>query len=199
MSNKVILLIMDGWGLGQIPASDAIAAAHTPFVDSLYSRYPNTKLITSGPAVGLPEGQMGNSEVGHLNLGAGRVVFQELERISQALKNRELDDHPAIEEAVRRSIMAQRPIHLMGLLSDGGVHSHIQHLFALIDLLLRKGAYGLAIHAFTDGRDTDPQSGVQFVQQLLNHIEGKKAALVSLSGRFYAMDRDKRWERIQKA
>ncbi len=199
MSDKAILLIMDGWGLGRVPASDAIAAAHTPFIDSLYSQYPNTELITCGRAVGLPDGQMGNSEVGHLNLGAGRIVYQELERISQALKNHELDDHLAIEEAVRRSLLAQRPIHLMGLLSDGGVHSHIQHLCALIDLLLRKGAYGLAIHAFTDGRDTDPQSGIGYMQQLLDHIQGKKAVIASICGRFYAMDRDKRWERIHKA
>lgn len=198
MSRKAILLIMDGWGLGQVPSSDAIAAAKTPFFDSLYSDYPHTRLTTCGPAVGLPEGQMGNSEVGHLNLGAGRVVFQELERISRALKSNLLDDHPAIEEAVRRSLLSQRPIHLMGLLSDGGVHSHIQHLFDLIDLLLKKGAYGVAIHAFTDGRDTDPQSGLAYMEQLLNHIRDKRAFVSSISGRFYAMDRDKRWERIQK-
>lgn len=157
MSKKLMLVIMDGWGLGLVPASDAIQQAKVPFVTSLYKNYPNSTLVTCGEAVGLPEGQMGNSEVGHLNLGAGRIVYQELQRINVAIKTGELASNPTLLASIDYAKQNNKPLHLLGLVSDGGVHSHTSHLKAICDLCKAKGLSQLYIHAFTDGRDTDPK------------------------------------------
>jgi 2,3-bisphosphoglycerate-independent phosphoglycerate mutase len=190
---------MDGWGLGQVPGSDAILAANTPFVDSLYQRYSNTTLTTCGEAVGLPDGQMGNSEVGHLNLGAGRVVYQELQRINVAIRDGELQTNQAILNSIRYARDNQKPLHLLGLVSDGGVHSHINHLKAIISLCEAEGLSNVYVHAFTDGRDCDPKSGLGFITELQQHLDATLGKIASVNGRYYAMDRDKRWERVQKA
>lgn len=195
---KVILVIMDGWGLGEVPAADSIQHARVPFTDSLYQHYPNATLVTCGEAVGLPEGQMGNSEVGHLNLGAGRIVYQELQRINKAIRDGELARNPTLQASFKYAIEKNKPLHLMGLVSDGGVHAHLEHLIALVNLAHQAGVKQLFIHAFTDGRDTDPKSGKKFIAQLETAIVGK-AQIASVCGRYYAMDRDKRWERIQLA
>ncbi|HEX6182076.1 MAG TPA: 2,3-bisphosphoglycerate-independent phosphoglycerate mutase, partial [Chitinophagaceae bacterium] len=157
VNKKVILVIMDGWGLGKVPSSDAIQHSNTPLVSSLYKRFPNTTLITCGEAVGLPEGQMGNSEVGHLNLGAGRIVYQELERINVAIRNGSFAQNPVLLQSIRYAKANNKPLHLMGLVSNGGVHSHINHLKALLDMCQAEGLNQVFIHAFTDGRDTDPK------------------------------------------
>jgi 2,3-bisphosphoglycerate-independent phosphoglycerate mutase len=196
---KVILIIMDGWGLGKVPASDAIKAANTPFVDSLYSQYPNTTLTTCGEAVGLPEGQMGNSEVGHLNLGAGRIVYQELQRINVAIREGELGQNPSFLNAIQYALDNNKPLHLIGLVSDGGVHSHINHLKAILDVCQQKGLKQVYVHPFTDGRDTDPKSGYRFIKELEEHISQSVGTIASVSGRYYAMDRDNRWERVKLA
>jgi 2,3-bisphosphoglycerate-independent phosphoglycerate mutase len=196
---KVILVIMDGWGLGQQPASDAIRNARTPFVSGLYERYPNTTLVTYGEEVGLPEGQMGNSEVGHLNLGAGRVVNQELQRINVAIRDGSFAGNPVLLEAVRGAKNAGKALHLLGLVSDGGVHSHTRHLKAIIDVCQQEGLKQVYIHAFTDGRDTDPKSGLGFIRELQAHLDKTTGRIATVSGRYYAMDRDKRWERVQLA
>lgn len=194
-----MLIIMDGWGLGQVPASDAIRAANTPFVDSLYNKYPNTTLTTCGEVVGLPEGQMGNSEVGHLNLGAGRIVYQELQRINVAIRDGELQSNSAILNSIRYARDNQKPLHLLGLVSDGGVHSHINHLKALISLCEAEGLKEVYVHALTDGRDCDPKSGLGFITELQRHLDTSIGKIASVIGRYYGMDRDKRWERVQKA
>lgn len=195
-----MLIIMDGWGHGQVPAADAIAHANVPFVKSLYSKYPNTELITCGEAVGLPHGQMGNSEVGHLNIGAGRIVYQELERINIAARNGELQHNATLNDAFTEAKKPGKTLHFMGLVSDGGVHSHIDHIKALCTFAQQAGVPSVAVHAFTDGRDTDPKSGVGFITDLKNHIDQTpNCKLASLTGRFYAMDRDKRWERVKVA
>lgn len=199
MSKKVMLVIMDGWGLGLVPASDAIQQAKVPFVTSLYKTYPNTTLVTCGEAVGLPDGQMGNSEVGHLNLGAGRIVYQELQRINVAIKTGELASNPTLLAAIDYAKQNNKPLHMLGLVSDGGVHSHTSHLKAICDLCKSKGLSQLYIHAFTDGRDTDPKSGLGFLENLENHLKNSAGKIASISGRYYAMDRDKRWERVQLA
>jgi 2,3-bisphosphoglycerate-independent phosphoglycerate mutase len=196
---KVILVIMDGWGLGQVKDSDAIQHANAPFVSSLYNRFPNTTLTTCGEAVGLPEGQMGNSEVGHLNLGAGRIVYQELQRINVAIREGELAKNPAFLEAIQYALQNQRPLHLLGLVSDGGVHSHIEHLKAMVNICQQNGLKNVLVHAFTDGRDTDPKSGLSFITDLQQHLMKTVGAIASISGRYYAMDRDNRWERIKLA
>ncbi|MEM1323968.1 MAG: 2,3-bisphosphoglycerate-independent phosphoglycerate mutase [Bacteroidota bacterium] len=198
-AKKLILIILDGWGHGPDPKVSAIAQAQTPFIDSLYDKYPNAELITFGEDVGLPEGQMGNSEVGHLNIGAGRVVYQELARINKAIRERTLHSNPKLQEALQYAREQQKAVHLMGLVSDGGVHSHINHLMALCDIVEEQGIPQTFIHAFTDGRDCAPQSGVDFLGQLEAHIEGKPVEIASVIGRYYAMDRDKRWERVKKA
>lgn len=192
-------MILDGWGYGKIPSVDAIAQAKTPFFDNLQVHYPHATLVTHGMDVGLPEGQMGNSEVGHLNIGAGRIVYQELARINKAVGDGELEQNPVLKAAIAHAIEHQKPIHLLGLLSDGGVHSHIKHLKSLVDILDRAGVPKTLIHAFTDGRDTDPKAGKAYVEDLLDHIKGKASHLATLIGRYYAMDRDKRWERVAKA
>jgi len=198
-AKKVILVIMDGWGLGQKKESDAIQNAQTPFVSSLYEKYPHTTLTTCGRAVGLPEGQMGNSEVGHLNLGAGRVVFQELERINVAIENGEFEKNPALLESLNYAKENAKPLHLMGLVSNGGVHSHINHLKAITTICKKHGLENVYIHAFTDGRDTDPKSGIGFLEDLQQHLDKTTGKIASITGRYYAMDRDKRWERIKVA
>lgn len=198
-AKKVILIIMDGWGLGQKKESDAIQNAKTPFVSSLYDKYPHTTLITCGRAVGLPEGQMGNSEVGHLNLGAGRVVYQELERINVAIENGEFEKNPALLHSIHYAKENGKPLHLMGLVSNGGVHSHIDHLKAITTICKKHGLEKVFIHAFTDGRDTDPKSGIHFLEDLHQHLEKTTGKISTIVGRYYAMDRDKRWERIKIA
>ena len=197
---KVILVIMDGWGLGKQKSSDAIQNARVPFVSSLYSAYPNTTLVTCGEAVGLPDGQMGNSEVGHLNLGAGRVVYQELQRINVAIREGVFARNEVLLEAIHAAKKNGRPMHLLGLVSDGGVHSHINHLKAIVDACKQEGLTQVYIHAFTDGRDTDPKSGLGFIRELQEHLNKTGAArIATVSGRYYAMDRDKRWERVRLA
>ena len=199
MSKKVILVIMDGWGLGQVAKADAIQQAHVPFVTSLYQQYPNTTLVTCGEEVGLPDGQMGNSEVGHLNLGAGRIVYQELQRINVAIKTGEFASNPTLIQSIQYAKQNNKPLHLIGLVSDGGVHAHTQHLKALCDLCKVEGLTNVFIHAFTDGRDTDPKSGQCYVESLETHLKKSVGKIASVSGRYYAMDRDKRWERVQLA
>ncbi|GAA4744746.1 2,3-bisphosphoglycerate-independent phosphoglycerate mutase [Flavisolibacter ginsenosidimutans] len=198
-NRKVILLIMDGWGLGQVPSSDAIQNANVPFVSSLYAKYSNTTLITCGEAVGLPEGQMGNSEVGHLNLGAGRIVYQELQRINVAVREGELQKNPVLLQSISYAKEANKPLHLLGLVSNGGVHSHINHLKALLDVCKEQGLTNVFIHAFTDGRDTDPKSGLGFITELEEHTRQSTGKIATVSGRYYAMDRDNRWERVKLA
>jgi 2,3-bisphosphoglycerate-independent phosphoglycerate mutase len=196
---KVILLIMDGWGLGQVPESDAIKQANTPFVDSLYTQYPNNTLITCGEDVGLPDGQMGNSEVGHLNLGAGRIVYQELQRINVAIKTGEFANNQTLLNAINYAKQNKKPLHLIGLVSDGGVHSHINHLKAITIICANNEIDNLFIHAFTDGRDTDPKSGLGYLTDLQQHLNTTVGKIASVTGRYYAMDRDKRWERVKLA
>jgi 2,3-bisphosphoglycerate-independent phosphoglycerate mutase len=196
---KVILVIMDGWGLGREKAADAIQNARVPFVNSLYSSYPNTTLVTYGEDVGLPEGQMGNSEVGHLNLGAGRIVNQELQRINVAIRDGSFGRNEGLLAAIRGARTAGKPLHLLGLVSDGGVHSHTRHLMAIVDVCVKEGLKDVYIHAFTDGRDTDPKSGLGFVRELQAHLDKTVGSIATISGRYYAMDRDKRWERVRLA
>ena len=190
---------MDGWGLGKLKKSDAIQNAKVPFVSSLYTKYPNTTLITCGEDVGLPEGQMGNSEVGHLNLGAGRIVYQELQRINVAVKTGEFAKNESLLKSIQYTKANNKTLHLVGLVSDGGVHSHINHVKALTSLCKQEGLTNVLIHAFTDGRDTDPKSGLGFLTDLQNHLDATAGKIASITGRYYAMDRDKRWERIKLA
>lgn len=196
---KIILVIMDGWGLGKVASADAIQHANAPFTASLYSKYPNSTLITCGEAVGLPDGQMGNSEVGHLNLGAGRVVYQELQRINVAVRDGSFAQNPVLLQAIQHAKVNQKPLHLLGLVSDGGVHSHMNHLKALVDICKQEGLTEVYIHAFTDGRDCDPKSGLAFMIELQQHLNFSVGKIASVSGRYYAMDRDKRWERVKLA
>jgi 2,3-bisphosphoglycerate-independent phosphoglycerate mutase len=192
-NRKVILIIMDGWGLGQVKSSDAIQNSNVPFVQSLYTKYPNTTLTTCGEAVGLPEGQMGNSEVGHLNLGAGRVVYQELQRINVAIREGLLQQNKELLATIFYALEQKKPLHLIGLISDGGVHSHINHVKAILDLCKEKGLTEVYIHAFTDGRDCDPKSGLGFITQLQQHIDKTTGKIATVSGRYYSMDRDNRF------
>lgn len=196
---RAILVIMDGWGQGQVPAADAIAHAKTPFVSSLYSKYPHSTLVTCGEEVGLPEGQMGNSEVGHLNLGAGRIVYQELQRINVAIRTGELAGNSVLQDTFNYAKENDKALHLMGLVSDGGVHSHITHLKALTQIAKDKGLTKVFIHAFTDGRDTDPKGGLGYMEDLVAHLQKTTGQVASITGRYYAMDRDKRWERVKLA
>jgi 2,3-bisphosphoglycerate-independent phosphoglycerate mutase len=196
---RAILVIMDGWGQGQVPAADAIAHAKTPFVSSLYSKYPHSTLITCGEDVGLPEGQMGNSEVGHLNLGAGRIVYQELQRINVAIRTGELAGNSVLQDTFNYAKDNDKALHLIGLVSDGGVHSHITHLKALTQIAKDKGLTKVFIHAFTDGRDTDPKGGLAYMEDLVDHLKQTTGQVASITGRYYAMDRDKRWERVKLA
>ena len=199
MQKKAILIILDGWGIGPIPEHDAIAQAHTPFIDSLYKKYPHSKLAASGEAVGLPELQMGNSEVGHLNLGAGRIVYQEFQRINNAIRDGELEKNPVLVKAFETVKEKKSTLHFIGLVSNGGVHSHINHLKALCTYAKNAGITDFVVHAFTDGRDCDPKSGIGFIRDLLIHLHETGGKLATISGRFFAMDRDHRWERIRAA
>ena len=199
MQKKVILMILDGWGKSPDPKVSAIAQAHTPFVDKLYADYPNAELLTDGLNVGLPEGQMGNSEVGHMNLGAGRIVYQDLVKINMAVKNQTLRKEPAIQEAFNYAKTNDASVHFLGLVSDGGVHSHIDHLKGLLHAASDAGVSRSYVHAFTDGRDVDPRSGYGFISDLMETCSKTGAKVASITGRYYAMDRDKRWERIKKA
>lgn len=192
-------MILDGWGKSPDPKVSAIDHANTPFIDGLYERYPNASLRTDGLHVGLPEGQMGNSEVGHMNLGAGRIVYQDLVKINLAVKNKTLENEVVLKNAFNYAKSNNKPIHFLGLVSDGGVHSHINHLFGLVDAANQAGVERSYIHAFTDGRDVDPKSGFGFITSLEEHIKGTNTKLASITGRYYAMDRDKRWERIKIA
>ncbi|MEJ7768112.1 MAG: 2,3-bisphosphoglycerate-independent phosphoglycerate mutase [Chitinophagaceae bacterium] len=196
---RILLIIMDGWGLGKVASSDAIQHAKTPFVSSLYSRYAHTTLVTCGEDVGLPDGQMGNSEVGHLNLGAGRIVYQELQRINVAIRNGEFYQNLVLRRSVRYAIENNKPLHLIGLVSDGGVHSHITHVKAITSYCAAEGLKELFVHAFTDGRDTNPKSGKDFIADLQAHMKETVGTIASISGRYYAMDRDNRWERVKLA
>ncbi|MFD1162755.1 2,3-bisphosphoglycerate-independent phosphoglycerate mutase [Hwangdonia seohaensis] len=199
MNKKVILMILDGWGNSPDPKVSAIDHAHTPFIDSLYKKYPFATLRTDGLHVGLPEGQMGNSEVGHMNLGAGRIVYQDLVKVNLAVKNKTLNNEQVLVDAFNYAKNNHKNVHFLGLLSDGGVHSHINHLLGLIDAANDFGLTNTFVHAFTDGRDVDPKSGYGFVTELENHIEKTNTKLATVTGRYYAMDRDKRWERIKLA
>src|SRR3954467_794222 len=199
MEKKVILIIMDGWGLGKVKTADAIQHANVPFVTSLYNKYPQTTLVTCGEAVGLPEGQMGNSEVGHMNLGAGRIVYQELQRINVAVRDGDFYKNEQLLAAIHTAKNSNKPLHLLGLVSDGGVHSHINHLKAIVSLCASEGLEQVYIHAFTDGRDTDPKSGLGFISELQMHLDETVGKIATVSGRYYAMDRDKRWDRVKLA
>lgn len=194
-----MLIIMDGWGIGKVPSSDAILAADTPFVDSLYKKYPNTTLTTFGEMVGLPDGQMGNSEVGHLNLGAGRIVYQELQRINVAIRDGSFFNNEKLLAAVQYAKDNNKKLHLIGLVSDGGVHSHTSHLKAILTECKSKGLENVLVHAFTDGRDCDPKSGLGFLKNVQQHMDETVGAYATITGRYYGMDRDKRWERVKLA
>jgi 2,3-bisphosphoglycerate-independent phosphoglycerate mutase len=198
-SKKVVLIILDGWGHGNNDKTNAIKQADTPFIDSLYQQYPNAELFTSGENVGLPDGQMGNSEVGHLNLGAGRIVYQELGKINNAIKENNLHNNEVLLKALAFAKENNKKVHLIGLVSDGGVHSHIIHLKALCDIAKEQGLSNVFIHAFLDGRDTDPKSGLGFINDLETYLENSAGTVASVIGRYYAMDRDKRWERVKLA
>jgi 2,3-bisphosphoglycerate-independent phosphoglycerate mutase len=199
MHKKVILMILDGWGKSPDPKVSAIDNANTPFIDSLYTKYPNASLRTDGLHVGLPEGQMGNSEVGHMNLGAGRIVYQDLVKINLAVKNKTLDNETVLVNAFKYAKDNNKNVHFLGLVSDGGVHSHINHLFGLLDAANNFGLTNTFVHAFTDGRDVDPKSGYGFISDLEEHLEKINGKLATITGRYYAMDRDKRWERVKLA
>lgn len=198
-NQKVILIILDGWGIGDGSKSDVIAQANTPNMDRLIQKYPNSQLLTCGEHVGLPDGQMGNSEVGHLNIGAGRKVYQDLVRINLAIKDNSISENEVLREAFLYAKNNNRSVHFLGLVSDGGVHSSDKHLYKLCDITKDYGLEKVFIHAFTDGRDTDPESGLGFIRNLEEHLKTSNGKIASLVGRYYAMDRDKRWERIKIA
>ena len=199
MNKKVILMILDGWGHSPDPKVSAIDNANTPFIDSLYKNYPNAELRTDGLHVGLPEGQMGNSEVGHMNLGAGRIVYQDLAKINLAVQKHTLKNEKPLIDAFNYAKTNNKNVHFLGLVSDGGVHSHTSHLRGLIEAAQENGVQNMFVHAFTDGRDVDPKSGKKYIQDLQNFLSNTNAKLASVIGRYYAMDRDKRWERIKLA
>jgi 2,3-bisphosphoglycerate-independent phosphoglycerate mutase len=198
-NKKVALVILDGWGIGKKDNSDAIANAHTPFTDSLYHSYPNATLRTDGEHVGLPDGQMGNSEVGHMNIGAGRVVFQELVRINKNIRDREFYSNPTLLSGFEYAQQNNKTVHLIGLISDGGVHSHWLHAAAICEIAAKFPAVKTCVHAITDGRDTDPQGGLGYIQEFEKAIESTGVKIASVIGRYFAMDRDKRWERVKKS
>ncbi|WP_092444677.1 2,3-bisphosphoglycerate-independent phosphoglycerate mutase [Winogradskyella sediminis] len=197
MNKKVLLMILDGWGKSPDPKVSAIDNAQTPFIDSLYTKYPNASLRTDGLHVGLPEGQMGNSEVGHMNLGAGRIVYQDLVKINLAVENNTLREEPVLKTAFEYAKANNKNVHLLGLVSDGGVHSHINHLYGLLNATHDYGLENVFVHAFTDGRDVDPKSGFSFITNLEKQLTKTSGKLASVTGRYYAMDRDKRWERVK--
>lgn len=197
-NKKVLLMILDGWGISNNPKVSAIDSAQTPFIDSLYKQYPNSKLITYGSGVGLPEGQMGNSEVGHMNLGAGRIVYQDFAKINKDISENNFKYLKNLVNPLKEIKENNKKIHIMGLVSDGGVHSHINHLEAILDLTYEMNINNVLVHAFTDGRDVDPKSGISHIKRLENKLKSTNGKLASVIGRYYAMDRDKRWERTKK-
>ena len=199
MSKKALLLICDGWGIGDKGKDDVIYQTPTPYWDSLLEAYPNSQLQASGENVGLPDGQMGNSEVGHLNIGAGRVVYQDLVKINIACRDNSILDNPEIKRAYSYAKENDKQVHFLGLVSDGGVHSSMEHLFKLTDISKEYGIAKSFVHCFMDGRDTDPKSGKGFIEQLENHLQTNGGKIASIIGRYYAMDRDKRWERVREA
>jgi 2,3-bisphosphoglycerate-independent phosphoglycerate mutase len=199
MNRKVLLMILDGWGIGDAPKSDVIASTATPFWDSLMANYPHSKLEACGEFVGLPDGQMGNSEVGHLNIGGGRVVYQDLVKINIACRDNTILENPEIKSAFSYAKENGKQIHFMGLVSNGGVHSSLDHLFKLIEISKVYGLDKTFVHCFMDGRDTDPKSGKGFIEQLEAQLAKNIGKIGSIIGRFYAMDRDKRWERVKEA
>ena len=198
-SKKAILIILDGWGIGDKSESDLIYTARTPQMDRLAEKYPFSMLMASGENVGLPEGQMGNSEVGHLNIGAGRKVYQDLVKINLAIEDNSISDNEVLKEAMKYAAEKGKAVHFLGLVSDGGVHSSDKHLYKLCDITKEYGLDRVFIHAFTDGRDTDPRSGLGFIENLQDHLRNSNGRIASLVGRYYAMDRDKRWERVKVA
>ncbi|MGO2102849.1 MAG: 2,3-bisphosphoglycerate-independent phosphoglycerate mutase [Psychroflexus halocasei] len=199
MNKKVILTILDGWGISPTGKGSAVDAANTPNIDKLYKKYPHSILRTDGLNVGLPEGQMGNSEVGHMNLGAGRIVYQDLVKINMAVEKDTLKNEPVLEQTFNYAKENNKAVHFIGLVSDGGVHSHINHLEGLVKAADDYGIDEKYIHAFTDGRDVDPHSGKNFISNVLDFSQKYNAQLSSIIGRYYAMDRDKRWERVANA
>ena len=199
MESKVLLMILDGWGIGDHSKSDAIYSTHPAYMNSLWEKYPHSQLLTSGENVGLPDGQMGNSEVGHQNIGAGRVIYQDLVKINMAVRDNEFEKNPEIVAAFDYAKKNGRKVHFMGLVSDGGVHSSLDHLFALCDVAEKWGIEETFVHCFMDGRDTDPRSGKGFIVQLQDHMAKSTGRIASVVGRYYAMDRDKRWERVRQA
>jgi 2,3-bisphosphoglycerate-independent phosphoglycerate mutase len=199
MAKKVILMILDGWGKSPDPKVSAIDNANVPFINSLYTKYPSAQLRTDGLNVGLPDGQMGNSEVGHMNLGAGRIVYQDLAKINLAVENKTLAQEQVLIDAFQYAKANNTSVHFLGLLSDGGVHSHTSHLRGLIDATQDFGLEKVFVHAFTDGRDVDPKSGKQYIADLQNYTAKTTVKIASVIGRYYAMDRDKRWERVKRA
>jgi len=198
-NKKVILLILDGWGIGNKSKSDVIYNANTPYIDGLYTKYPHSQLLTCGENVGLPDGQMGNSEVGHLNIGAGRVVYQDLVRINKAIEDNSIAKNQTLVDAFTYAKEKNVAVHFIGLVSDGGVHSQDKHLYKLCDLTKDFGLNKVFIHALTDGRDVDPRSGLGFVKQLQDYLNKSNGVIASLVGRYYGMDRDKRWERVKES
>jgi 2,3-bisphosphoglycerate-independent phosphoglycerate mutase len=199
MNKKVILMILDGWGKSTDPKVSAIDNANIPFINSLYTKYPSAQLRTDGLNVGLPEGQMGNSEVGHMNLGAGRIVYQDLAKINLAVQNKTMNQEKPLLEAFKYAKENNKKVHFLGLVSNGGVHSHTSHLYGLLDTAQNFGIDKVFVHAFTDGRDVDPKSAITDIANLENHIKNSKAKIATIIGRYYAMDRDKRWERVKLA
>src|SRR5690554_1451185 len=199
MNKKVLLMILDGWGIATNPDVSAVDKANTPFIDSLYTKYPHSTLQASGLAVGLPEGQMGNSEVGHMNIGAGRVVYQDLVKVNKAVAEGDLNTNPILQKAFSQAQASRKKVHFIGLVSDGGVHAHIDHVKGLCDAAHFNGVKDVFIHAFTDGRDTDPKGGLAYLEDLQNHCTTSVGKIASVVGRYYAMDRDKRWERVKLA
>ncbi|MCQ2200456.1 MAG: 2,3-bisphosphoglycerate-independent phosphoglycerate mutase [Bacteroidales bacterium] len=199
MAKKALLMILDGWGIGDKQKDDVIFSTPTPYWDSLIAEYPNSQLQASGENVGLPDGQMGNSEVGHLNIGAGRIVYQDLVKINIACRDNSIMQNPEVVSAFSYAQKTGKNVHLMGLTSNGGVHSSLDHLFKLCDIAKEYGIKNTFIHCFMDGRDTDPKSGKGFIEQLTAHTQKSAGTIASIVGRFYAMDRDKRWERVKEA
>ncbi|WP_376777371.1 2,3-bisphosphoglycerate-independent phosphoglycerate mutase [Flavobacterium covae] len=199
MNKKVILMILDGWGKSPDPKVSAIDQANTPFIDTLYTQFPNATLRTDGLNVGLPDGQMGNSEVGHMNLGAGRIVYQDLAKINLAVQNKTLNNEKVLLNAYEYAKKNNKPVHFLGLVSDGGVHSHTDHLKGLLDAANDYGLKKVFVHAFTDGRDVDPKSGEKHIDDLAQYCTRSAAKIATITGRYFAMDRDKRWERVKKA
>ncbi|MDG1792812.1 MAG: 2,3-bisphosphoglycerate-independent phosphoglycerate mutase [Flavobacteriaceae bacterium] len=197
-NKKVLLMILDGWGIAKEPSVSAIDKAQTPYIDSLYDKHANSKLITYGAGVGLPDGQMGNSEVGHMNLGAGRIVYQDFAKINLDIDQNKFKNLKNLKNPLKEVQENKKKLHLIGLVSDGGVHSHINHLEAILKLTGEMNLEKVFVHAFTDGRDVDPKSGKGFIERIEKHTQSNGATLASVIGRYYAMDRDKRWERTKK-